>query len=301
VGAQVNRAAWLAWRREGLGGSDVAAVLGVSPWSTPLQVWLERTDPDALPSSDTPAFARGRRLEVAVLAWLADELGGTVEPGRPVIGPHPLRASPDAYVVLSDGRRVGAEAKTSRDPPWDAIPVYYELQCRHYLACTGLSSWWLACFFLRHDEWRRWEIVRDPEIEAALVARCHEWWDRHIVRGTPPELSGPAAIPYLRHRHPEGAGWLTGGASEAETARAYLAASEEVRAAEARRDACGVALRARIGDHQGLRAGGYRTTWTRYERRHLDTAALRRDHPELVARYESQRPADRLTVTHEDP
>jgi hypothetical protein len=38
-----SRTAWHAARKRGLGGSDIAAVLGVSPWQKPMDVWLSKT------------------------------------------------------------------------------------------------------------------------------------------------------------------------------------------------------------------------------------------------------------------
>jgi predicted phage-related endonuclease len=60
VGDQVNRADWLEWRRGGIGGSDVAAILGVSPWRTEFDVWASKVAPDVVPERDSAEFQRDR-------------------------------------------------------------------------------------------------------------------------------------------------------------------------------------------------------------------------------------------------
>src|SRR5690606_22255314 len=74
-----DRAGWLKRRRDGLGGSDVAKVLGISGFGSPWSVYVEKigaVEPDSLEPTDQQV--RGRYLEDGVLAWYADETGFTV-------------------------------------------------------------------------------------------------------------------------------------------------------------------------------------------------------------------------------
>jgi predicted phage-related endonuclease len=93
------RKKWLKWRRGGLGGSDVAGVLNLSPWSSPFSVWWSKVRD--LEEEDRPILKRGRLLEDAILQWAGNELGGLVR-GSPVV--HPERR-PGSSIPNTGGDR----------------------------------------------------------------------------------------------------------------------------------------------------------------------------------------------------
>lgn len=74
---ELSRAEWLAQRRTGIGGSDVAAILGLSPWRTPYQVWEDKTGRSD-DQEETPALYWGRLLEDPIRQAYADRTGLTV-------------------------------------------------------------------------------------------------------------------------------------------------------------------------------------------------------------------------------
>ena len=61
----MNREEWLNERRSGIGGSDAAAVMGLNPWKSPLDVYLDKTG-QLMESPDNPALYWGRVLEEVV-------------------------------------------------------------------------------------------------------------------------------------------------------------------------------------------------------------------------------------------
>ena len=64
----ISQIDWLKERQKGIGGSDVAAILGMSPWRTPYQVWEEKTTPidETAEEDDRPALYWGRVLEAPI-------------------------------------------------------------------------------------------------------------------------------------------------------------------------------------------------------------------------------------------
>ena len=92
-------------RQKGIGGSDVAAIMGLSPWKTPLDVYLEKNKLLSLEEYydlevDKPQLARGRRCEKYILEEYSDRSGCMVAPGRLVVHPYYpyLRGNIDAFV-----------------------------------------------------------------------------------------------------------------------------------------------------------------------------------------------------------
>ena len=69
-----ERIDWLTWRRSGLGASDIAGVLNLSPWASPFSVWASKID-DTTDDRDSPAMEFGRRAEVMVAPWFTDRTG----------------------------------------------------------------------------------------------------------------------------------------------------------------------------------------------------------------------------------
>jgi putative phage-type endonuclease len=194
----LGREQWLRERRSGLGGSDVAAILGISPFNTALDVWLDKRGekPDL---EQTEAMWWGHALEDAMAQRYALETGSTcINPSR--IFRHReydfLLGTPDRLVVNFSGEVVrGLEIKVpgSRDgwgePGTDEVPDYYLVQCCHYMAVCDVNAWDVAAFFGVRD-FRRYTLERDRDLEAGIIPRLVEWWERFMLNGDRPPIDG---------------------------------------------------------------------------------------------------------------
>ncbi len=188
TGVQPDRATYL-------GGGDVAAILGISPWRTPLDVYFDKvegskpiTDPGKL-----KILERGKRLEPYVLDMLCEEkkiqlIGRN---NRYKHGVHDFLAA-EIDAETSDGRNV--EAKTTADfydrAQWgeehtDIIPVYYTAQCMHGMMIKPAPSC-LMPVMLGIDDFRVYEVHRDDELIELIQAKEVEFWDRIQRRDPPP-------------------------------------------------------------------------------------------------------------------
>lgn len=175
-----------------IGGSDVAAVLGISPWRTPLQLW-ERKTATALSGPETAkkVYTRGHRWESVVAEMLVELLeadGHTVEivgTNRRYIDPErPFLAAEIDMEIRLDGEDdiTNVELKTVhpfKANEWgeseDDVPVWYMAQAMHGLGVTGRKRAILAPLF-GADEIRAYPIERDDETLAAMRARCDAFW-----------------------------------------------------------------------------------------------------------------------------
>jgi len=188
TGAQPDRATYL-------GGSDVAAILGISPWKTPLDVYLDKiegskpiTEPGKL-----KILERGKRLEPYVLDMLCAEKKVELigRNNRYIHGEFGFLAA-EIDAETSDGRNV--EAKTTADfydrKQWgeehsDSIPVYYTAQCMHGMMIKPAESC-LMPVMLGIDDFRVYEVKRDEELIVQIQEREVEFWDRIQRRDPPP-------------------------------------------------------------------------------------------------------------------
>ena len=94
----------LAARKRGIGGSDAPAVLGVSPWRTPLDVYLDKTD-QSDPVETTEAMEWGSRLEDQIAAAAAERLGVRMRRRNRVIRENVEAGVPPEPTTLTDARR----------------------------------------------------------------------------------------------------------------------------------------------------------------------------------------------------
>ena len=283
-------AKWRAHRKMGIGGSDAGAILGLNPWRSPLEVWMEKTGRGG-EDRQNEAMEWGTRLEPAVIQKFSDEHPElTVE--RPewsaVSKEHPwMFASLDG--VLRRAGKGGAvergilEAKTSAtDQAWkDGVPPSYVAQVTHYLAVTGYDFAYVAVLIGGRD-YREYRIERDEDDIAALIARERDFWHRYVATGTPPALTGQgnegAALASL---YPDDGD--TGYADEAVEALCseYIQACEAEKAAAERKPQLSNRLKAEIKGKKALENERVKVGWVRTDGQRFDQKAFRRACPDV--------------------
>ena len=143
---------WLKCREHGpkgnieytVGGSDVATIFGLSPWTTPLELWMVkkgRMKPKSPPNPDQ--LAMGHMLEPIAAHFYAQRTGNIVTDDNYLYQHATLEyalANIDRrYTRKEDGEGGVLECKSltyHKAADWadGAIPIYYELQLRYYLA-----------------------------------------------------------------------------------------------------------------------------------------------------------------------
>lgn len=180
---------WLKERMTGIGGSDAAAVLGLSKWRTPLEVYQEKRG-ELGPQEDNESFLWGRVLEPVIRQQYAERTGRVVRVPDGILR-HPEHAFMLANLdgVTDDGRVV--EIKTARSgQDWgevgsDQVPQAYLLQVQHYMAVTGFVVADVAVL-IGGSDFRLYEVPADRELQQMLVEGEAEFW-RNVEQGIPPE------------------------------------------------------------------------------------------------------------------
>lgn len=205
----IDRAEWLAWRRQGIGGSDIAALVGMSPWSTPMTVWLDKTG--QLPDDEGSEIMSWGQLLEGVIGEEFERRTGLHIAHRQLMrfdSAHPIcRATLDA-LVFDDGAAERAcwngayyvhdaigtlELKnTSIWDRGDEIPEHFELQAQWQLGISRLARGWLAVLH-RGNRLRIHEIKADPRLYEDLVEIAETFWRDHVVTGEPPPVDGREA------------------------------------------------------------------------------------------------------------
>lgn len=227
-----DRAAWLAERRTGIGGSDIAALLGLSPYKTQVELWLDKTGraPDIEPDADQAERMHwGTVLEDIVARHYAGLRGVKIQRINTMLR-HPAYPAALANIdraVVTEGSRarwdeaaarvLGAdrilEVKTAHalaqgsadwgEPGTDQVPQHYWMQCQWYLAITGLPFADLAVLF-GGQKFSEYTIHADAGLQADLLAEAQGWWQRHVIEDMPPQPTTEADARQLWRAHKAG-------------------------------------------------------------------------------------------------
>ena len=182
---------WLDFRRQHIGASDCAAILGKDPFKTKLTVYYEKLGKE---SEVTPAMQRGKLLEPKARDYFAKKY--EVE-WQPVVGVHEdypwLMASLDGwdgFTVLEIkclGERRFREVQRSGKPFEEHM-----WQLQHELAVSEANAGILGYYFVNDaGEEESVEICTspDPEMIKELTTKLNIFWQEHIVPWNPPESS----------------------------------------------------------------------------------------------------------------
>ena len=199
-----GREEWLAWRQQGIGASDIAGILGISPWASPWSVWADKVGL-LPPEPDNEHMAAGRWLEAAIGPWFTHETGLDVA-GEQTWCSHPIhphhRCTVDGFVL--DGAVDGWEGTEYAGPEhalgllevkvtgpgrrWETIPAHYQAQGQWQMHVTDLSRVWFAVLMGRRLDVH--ELDRDDDDIAYMAERADAFWTDHVLGGTPPDTDG---------------------------------------------------------------------------------------------------------------
>lgn len=283
-----NRAEWLAWRRDGIGGSDVAAIVGLSPWASAYSVWAEKVGLVA-GRDDSPAMEFGRRAEPMLAAWFTDDTGLDLG-GQQQQHTHPLspwmRCTIDGYTV-ADGACCVVEFKTTSDDEWDEVPAGYICQAQWNMAVTDAAGCWFGVLHLAfgRPRFRTYYVPRSEPDIAYITDRCSRFWHDHVLTGQAPEADGHEATTNTLN-----AMWdTTDGTIDATDDLRRAVATRAHAKAEAQRweDVAAAAantIRQAMGAADAIKDGTRNlATWRWQDRPTVDVAAIRAADPDLVA------------------
>ena len=194
--APSGSAEWLEARKSGIGASDIAAVLGISPFKSALELYAEKIGEEHIEEPQGENMTWGLLLEPVIVAEFGRRTGRVVEPAgkllRSTEEPWAL-ATPDAWCV--NGTRWPLQIKTTgghRAADWEnGTPEHIVAQVQHEMIVTGADKATVAC--LIGGNRMVWEDVpADPTWRNRILRAGAEFWDR-VQSRTPPPVDGSDA------------------------------------------------------------------------------------------------------------
>ena len=280
-------------RATGIGGSDAAAVCGLNPYKSPVDVYLEKVGA-AAPVDETERMFWGNKLEDVVADVYSDRTGRKVRRRNRTCRhrQHPFMLGHIDRDVVGERRLL--ECKTADkwtigqwgEPGTDEVPDYYLVQVAHYLAVLDYDVADLL-LFNGTEASGIYTIPRDRELEANLVEREHDFWMRHVLPEVPPP---PTRAADLRVLFPRDSGGSIVATPEIAAKCAQLKALRKaLKQGEAETEEMALEIRAFMGPAATLLIdadGAPLATWcNNKDGRRLNVKALEAELPDIASAY----------------
>lgn len=283
------REKWLEYRRSGIGGSDAAVIVGLSPYRSQIELWADKTGrlPD---KEDSEAMRVGRDLEEYVARRFCEATGKRVR-RRNAIFQHDtydfITANVDREIV---GENAGLECKTTSafaksDFENGEIPPYYYCQCCHYMNVMGYEKMYLAVLVMgRAFYW--YEIKRDENECAALLNAEIEFWNKHIIPDSRPMPDGSdSAQRTLEALYNEQRDNVITMFEQEQTAAELTAIKAQIKVLEVREKLLKQNLINALGGNTDGLTENYKLSWREQSKTTLDSKSLKRDYPKIYEQF----------------
>ena len=303
----LDRGQWLEVRKGGIGSSDAAAAVGLNPYKSQLELWLEKTgrakESKGGIDVDSPMYW-GTLLEPYVAQAYQQKTNRRVRKLNAVLQ-HPtfpfMLANIDREIVGSPDVQI-LECKTAGEfgsRLWrDGVPEYVQIQVQHQLAVTGKGAADVAVL-LCGQQLEIHRIERDDDVIARLIVLEARFWE-HVENDTPPPADGSASAgKALRQLYPGGGDTLDF-SEDRRLSGAFaelVAIRRELEAKESQAEFLKQTLQQAMGDAaRAVFASGEVTYRRAKDGTRLDTQRLTAEHADLIAAYTVPKPGARRFV-----
>lgn len=267
-------------RKAGLGSTDSAAILGVSPWKSAHDVWRDKVE-DQPPHEPSLPMWLGLKLQEAVSELYSVNTNNEVEfdPALYTVGNGVVRAHVDCRWDLHDGYRSSktkplpespiVELKTARSMRgWgpqrtDEVPRHYWIQVQHQMACLPEVQFAEIAVLFGHHEFRTYHIPRSQPFIESLIQDMEDWWAKYVITGTPPPVDGTGgSARWLQDQYPKDTTPVIPATPEQAALVQELQMLRETEAALLRAEELVVQkLKGVIGEAGGMYGPGWAITW----------------------------------------
>lgn len=287
-----NTDEWLRLRKKFIGASEVACILGLSKWSTPLGIYNDKLNPNV--TDDMTEWQEwGHRLEDAIATWVAEKQGLTVLPSpgllRSVNYPW-LGATPDRVTDAGEPIELKTSDRFMADEWLDGVPDHYRVQVLVQMIVLGARKGYLAVL---HGGNRPefFTIDWDQAVVDQILSITKDFWQNNVMAKVPPEPITSDELALVHRDSGEAldgderllmAWWLDG-----QERSAYKAAEEKIEAVKAAYKEL-----LHTTNKSTLRFGGKELyTWKRPKPSvSFDMQLFKQEHPDLVKMYTREHP-----------
>lgn len=200
-------------RKTGIGASEVGAVLGVNPYASPVDVWMEKVGRRE-PFEGNALTEFGQLMEDHIAKKYSEVTGRKVRKCNYTLRCGIIICHVDRLVhedgvmpAVKDDIRTDRllECKTGRDEWDDGVPAHYEAQAFAQMACCpSVQTVDFGAFFRSTAQYNMdFSVARDDAVIAEICDRLEEWWKEFVVAEVPPPARSEQDCKVLWGRHKE--------------------------------------------------------------------------------------------------
>lgn len=288
---ELSREDWLKYRKKGIGGSDSSAIAGINPWSSPLNVYLDKTS-ENVKAVENFRMMIGNRLEGFVAELFTEETGKKVRNVNGILknDKYPFAfANIDRAVV---GEKAILECKTTNSfasKEWEqGVPPHYEIQCMHYMAITGAEICYIAVL-IGNQEFKIHKLERDQETIDYLMKIEEDFWNNFIIKNNIPDPDGSDRFSeHLKEKYKTSNGeiinidYLDEGKEKIEK---YFDLKQEKKNIETQLKQIEQILQNEMKEAEQATLNDYKITWKTTSKLSVDTKLLKEENPKIYDKY----------------
>lgn len=291
--------AWLGSRKEGIGASEVGAILGLSHFATPYSVWRQKRGLDG-PTPENMAMIMGHLLEDAVAQRFvleAEEWTIVKASAADIIYSDPkkpyMRVTPDR-IMKKDKEKALLEAKTTAravDP--NDLPLSWLCQVQYQMRVTGIHKAFLA-WLVNGRDFGYAEIPYDGEFVKYIEDRVDEFWAVNVMGGVEPPIIN---IEDVAAKYPTSSPdkMMTADAEALNDIKELASVKKQIKVLEAREEHLTNNIKVFMGDSEFLVGDDVKlVSWkTGKSKMEFNKALFAKENPDLYKRYTRETPGSR--------
>lgn len=184
---------WLERKKNGIGGSEIAAIMGVHPYKTAIDVYLSKVEEGNETVNNIP-MRTGVLLEPLVAEIFSEETGAEIIP-PPEIGLYEIYSDKDhPYILGSPDRKFKVnnelgilECKTT-SINYDEVPPYWFTQLMWYLGIVNVELGAVA-WLKNNREFKSTQYIFDKDQFDFMCEVAQRFWEDNVLQRIPPEIS----------------------------------------------------------------------------------------------------------------
>jgi putative phage-type endonuclease len=293
---------WLAFRKNGLGGSDAAVACGLSKYKSPVELWMEKKGNDE-PKEAGEAAYWGTVMEPHIREEFALRTGLEVKLERSILQHQEhefMFANVDGIVDDPAHGLCIFEAKTAnaflQDQWAETIPDAYHLQVQHYMAVTDFPAAYVAVL-IGGNTFRWYYIPRDNDLIALLIRLETRFW-QYVTTNTPPQIDGSEASTELLSRlySSSTSSSIALPESALELIQQFEEASEKEKQASTDKDQAANQLKDLLKENESGTVSGRTVSWKTISSDRIDSKLLKSEQPDIYAKYTKASSSRRFSV-----
>ena len=294
-----SRKDWLLERAKSIGASDSSAVLGINPWKSNVELWLEKTNPESLlDQPDNLNMRLGRDMEPILRQLFTEETGLQVRQDNHI-------RYDDEYPFLStnlDGRIVGdkvpLELKTTG--MWDGmIPDNYFCQLQHQMMVTKSPYIYFAVLVLSNfgKQFIVEKYERNERFIEDMRARMVDFWMNYVVTGVAPD---PVSVKDARllYNETNQESVIEGSFDMITICDNIKEYNKDIKKIKAKADELRVSIMDTMKEDEIMAyKGSTLSTWKKSKGKvKFDLNKFKKDHPDIYEEYSSHKDGNRMLI-----